>query len=399
MVKSGNHFDEFKPHTRYKHLLLKNYFEAWGHKLGLRAGAGSSILYVDACAGRGKDDIGNQGSPLIAAVAAAMAQESVSRLRKVPFSIHVRAVESNRSHYKRLKILLGPFGHVQVLEGTLAEHMDAINREFGGVAGLFFIDPFGMAPLNAKVIARALEGQGREVLILFADQAALRHFGAITAQETRAEQKHRQASELLPLFPTMPPGRGSELAAAESRQSLETTRLRAIEIMDTAYGDAKWIDEVEKLPQEQRRQALIEIFSKRLQSWGASHVLCIPVADISGTHVYTLIHASKSPKAYATMKEAVAYALKNGPLPLDVTRRMREMVRSDEEKLAREIERYFAGQRVRWAEDPSDRGVACIRNYLLEQTPAFPFELAAMKRRLSPWRLPGKSIVYKFPER
>jgi len=78
MSQSKRHFEEFQPHSKHKHLILQQYFLAWGHKLGLRLGAGTVILYVDACAGRGRDDLGNHGSPLIAAVAAAVAQENVS---------------------------------------------------------------------------------------------------------------------------------------------------------------------------------------------------------------------------------------------------------------------------------------------------------------------------------
>jgi hypothetical protein len=188
-------------------------------------------------------------------------------------------------------------------------------------------------------------------------------------------------------------------AAAESRQSLETTRSRAIEIMNTAFGDDEWLGEVEALPKDQRRDALIDIYSRRLRSWGASYILNIPVVDVSGARVYTLIHASKNAKAYATMKEAVEYALVHGPLPTAVTDRMRAMVRNDEEELVAQIRNQFAGQTVRWAEDRSDRGAACIRNYLLEQTPAFPFELESIKSRLSSLRLPGRSIIYKFPAR
>jgi hypothetical protein len=83
--RSRKHFDEFKPHSKHKHLILGHYFAAWGHKLGLRDGAGNLILYVDACAGRGIDELGNHGSPLIAAEAAASAESNVGGRRSAPF--------------------------------------------------------------------------------------------------------------------------------------------------------------------------------------------------------------------------------------------------------------------------------------------------------------------------
>jgi hypothetical protein len=74
-------------------------------------------------------------------------------------------------------------------------------------------------------------------------------------------------------------------------------------------------------------------------------------------------------------------------------------VQNDENELVAQVGRRFAGQTVRWAEDRSNPGETCIKNYLLEQTPAFPFELVSIKNLLSPLRLPGKAIVYKFPAR
>jgi three-Cys-motif partner protein len=401
MTRSDDHFEEFQPHTRHKHVLLQHYFMAWGHKLGLRAGSGTSILYVDACAGRGVDDIANQGSPLIASVAATSAQANVAGRRGEEFRIHVRAVESNRDHYRALTELLAPFAPgAQVLEGTLADHMDDLDREFTGIPALFFIDPFGLAPLHAAVIRRALDGERREALLLFADQAALRHFGVITAQETRAERRHRAAATPLPLFPEMASPNVDALAnaAAESRAHLETTRGRAIQIMNTAFGDDEWLSEIEAVPQHRRREAFLEIYARRLRSWGASHVLPIPVVDVSGTHAYTLIHASKSPKAYATMKETVAYSLKHSPLPDAVTARMRDLVRSDPERVDAMVRRHFAGQTVRWAVDAANQQAPCVRNYVLQETPAFPFELDGVKSLLSPLRSPGRAIVYAFPQ-
>jgi hypothetical protein len=66
VARSKEHFEEFAPHSRYKHLILKFYFEAWLRKLGLRRGAAATLCYVDACAGRGADEEGNAGSPVIA---------------------------------------------------------------------------------------------------------------------------------------------------------------------------------------------------------------------------------------------------------------------------------------------------------------------------------------------
>lgn len=400
MSQSKRHFDEFRPHSKHKHLILQQYFLAWGHKLGLRPGAGAQILYVDACAGRGQDDAGNHGSPLIAATAAAVAQESIGSHRDTPFEIHVVAIESNRGHCDALATLLSPFGdEVNVLYGTLQEHIGELQLRYPGTPTLTFVDPFGLDPLRSEVIQQALRGDKNEALLLFADQAALRHFGAITAEETRAERRHRAATNPLPLFPDLAADGIEELAssAAESRDALDMTRDRAFQIMNAAFGDETWLAAVEAVPQEQRRRTLIDTYAQRLLSWGATHTLRVPIVDASGIHAYTLIHASKSSKAYATMKEAVSYALDHSPLPSHVVDRMRNQVRGDLDSVEAAVRKQFAGQTVRWAEDPSDRLAPCVRRFVLESTDGYPFELDELKGRLKKLRLPGRSIIYSLP--
>jgi len=402
MPRSGDHFEHFRPHTRHKHLILKEYFSAWGHKLGLRNGAGDVILYVDACAGRGADDLGNQGSPLIAAVAAGAAAANISQRRQRPFGIHVLAIESNRSHASQLADVLAPFGStVRVLPGTLEEHLGSILSEYADTPALFFIDPFGLEPLKAELIRAALDGDRREALLLFADQAALRHFGAIIAEDTRAERRYRSATTALPLFPDLTPINAGALAqaASQSRAQLEITRENALRIMNAAFGNEHWLPKLEAVPSADRRVAFLRLYTERLIEWGARYVLPIPVVDATGTHAYTLIHAAKSAKGYAAMKEAVAYALRHSPLPEAVVHRMRFAVASDLDSVEASVRDRFAGQTVRWAEDASNRTAACVRNFLLEETPAFPFEFDELKARLNDHRNRGRVITFSLPER
>ena len=400
MSQSQTHFDEFQPHSKHKHLILKQYFLAWGHKLGLRAGAGNLILFVDACAGRGQDDVGNHGSPLIAAVAAAVAQENVSARRLCPFHIHVVAIEEDRANNGALTKVLAPFGPtVTVLLGTFVDRIDEVEQGYPDTPTLYFIDLFGLKPLSSDVVRRALTGAKNEALLLFADQAALRHFGAIIAEETRAERRHRLAADPLPLFPTLVAAGIHDLAnaATESREALEITRENALRIMNSAFGDENWLAQIELVPQHLRRRELINLYSSRLRSWGATHTLRVPIADSSGTHAYTLIHASKSSKAYTTMKEAVSNALDHSPLPASVVDRMRELVRCGLDVLETEVRRKFAGRTVRWSEHPQDRNAKCVRKIVLEESEAYPFELDELKSHLRRLQLPGRSLVYSFP--
>jgi three-Cys-motif partner protein len=400
MSRSKGHFEKFQPHSKHKHIILDQYFSAWGHKLGLRENAGSKILYVDACAGRGTDELGNHGSPLIAAKAAVIAQASISRRREAPFQIDVVAIEFDRAHHAALANVLAPFGDtVRALRGKLEDHISLLEREYPDTPTLYLIDPFGLDPLQAALVRRAIAGDKHEALLLFADQAALRHFGAIVAEETRAERRHREAADPLPLFPELPAEGLATLAvtAHESREALDNARETAIRILNSAFGDDAWLPQIEAIPQHARRAAFIRFYSERLLQWGATHVLQIPIVDKSGTRAYTLIHASKSAKAFTAMKEAVTYALNNSPLPENVVERMKAMVRSNVEDVVRAVLHRFASRTVRWTEDSNDRRLPCVRRFALEETNAFPFEFEELKERLRQFRMPGKSIVYKFP--
>lgn len=406
MSQSGKHFKAFKPHSKHKLLILEHYFEAWAHKHGMRAGAGDRILYVDACAGRGADDLGNHGSPLIAAVAAAEAQSNVSRMKEAPFRIQVVAIEKNRNHHAALAKLLAEFGDsVRTLRGTLEDHLDGLDREFRQTPSLYFVDPFGMDPLQAALVRQMLGGKSHEVLLLFADQAALRHFGAIVSNESRTERKHRRVVEgdELPLFPDENQQwvASLERAAIESGKSRKLTGKHAARILNAAFGDLDWLADFEKVPPSERRSRFLGLYSERLIRWGASHVLQIPIVDATNSHAYTLIHASKTAKAYTTMKEAVTHALKKSPLPDEVVERMKRLVESDIDAVELAVRREFAGKQVRWAEDERQRTAPCVKNFVLERTGIFPFELPELKARLRKLRTPGtrNTLIYSFPER
>ena len=407
MSRSRNHFEEFKPHSRHKHLILEHYFKAWGHKHGMGAGAVDKILYVDACAGRGADDVGNHGSPLIAAEAAAEAQANVSGLRGSPFHIQVVAIEAKHTYYKKLKALLAPFGDdVRTLHGELGHHITAIESEFGTAPTLYFIDPFGLNPLQAALVRRALTGEKHEALLLFADSAALRHFGAIASTETRSERRFRSIADSMGAQPSLFAAdeaknvlRLHELSdvADRSRQQLSMSSARATKILNTAFDSEDWRDVIESTPKGARREAFLSLYVERLRKWGATHIIRIPIITEDGTTAYTLIHASKSPKAFVAMKEAVASALKYSPLPTDVVDRMKRLVGGDLDAVEAAILRRFASSQVRWAEDRTDKRAPSVKHFVLEGTDAFPFDEPELKERLERFRIPGQSIIYTFP--
>ena len=62
------HFERFEEHTLLKHGVFRRYLRTWARKLLFWTGRDfDRIWVVDGFAGAGSDEVGNPGSPLIAA--------------------------------------------------------------------------------------------------------------------------------------------------------------------------------------------------------------------------------------------------------------------------------------------------------------------------------------------
>jgi three-Cys-motif partner protein len=403
MSQSDDHFAEFPPHTRFKHRVLTSYFNAWGRILLQRRNAGNCVLYVDACAGRGADDAGNHGSPVLAAGAASEAATHIGAIRDMAVNVQVVAIEKRLTYFKQLQKNLEPYrAHARALQGTLTEHLDAINAEFPEAPKLYFIDPFGLEPLNGATVRRALEGPKNEVLVLFADMAAIRHFGAATSEdETKAERALAKLSQTDSLFPEMDEQdrRALEPLAAESRDAQERTRAVAIDILDAVFQNHDWLAHIEPIPRGRRRAAFVELYKQFLVSCGATYVLPFPVYDPSGQLKYHLVHASKSARGHEEMKDAISEAVKNGPLGEEMGRKIMAATSCDVTAVVGQIVARFASQRVRWAQDKSNPVAPFVKAFALQETCAMPWDLDDLKRRLAVYRLPktGNTILFDFP--
>jgi three-Cys-motif partner protein len=394
-VTKKDHFEEFEPHTRLKHLVLQAYLQMWARKLLLRSNAGPIVYYIDACAGRGMDDVGNRGSPVLAAREAAILEGQFRDQFSRNVRLQVVAIEKQASHFRALRENLEPFGdRARAMLGTLSEHFGVLSSEMGEAPALFFIDPFGIEPLRADVIRAAMARPYAEVLLLFADQAALRHFGVASAVENLPDESD-YAGELFDLTEDDRDQIAGARAAREEK--LGTTPQRCTEIMDAAFDGHDWYAAVNAVPQDQRRATLRRLYQEFLMRAGAIRVLPIPIRDAGNRHVYYLMHATKSPNGYATMKDAVETALRRAPLSGTATDTIRFLVRSDPGAVERQVRARFAGQTIRWAPDRTNPSVACVRRFALEDTAAYPSHLEDLKARLAGLRQPGKSIVYRFP--
>ena len=404
MAQSSDHFKGFEPHTLLKHAVLKAYLQTWSRKMLLRPGATSAICIVDACAGAGRDEEGNPGSPVLAAEVAADAERQLQedpRLRarlRGPIRIQLVAIEKKPSFYRRLvKNLSEHSQRVSVLHGTLAEYIDEHYEQLKDTPTLFFIDPFGLAPVQADVIRRALRGPKNEVLLLFADQAALRHFGVATASALDVEAEIAARTEQFGLFEAPEAQLSNARKEVQARTTaLELTAPIAVQILNAAFGSDNWRSIIEATPQRERRRRFEDLYVELLHSFGATHVLPLRMRNDRDQHVYTLLHATQSVHGYTAMKEVISSALERAPLSEVAIASMRFQIASDLPAVERTIRRRFAATTVPWAEQPD--GSPSIRQFVLEETPAFNFELRTLRKRLSNEKCGGRGPeMYTFP--
>lgn len=384
MVQSARHFESFEPHTLLKHAILRAYEERWARVLLARPDSPRSrVRIVDACAGAGQDEIGNPGSPLISIREAEKARSQLTAMRGAPVEVQVVAIEKDRIRFAQLEQVVQAFGgRHQAWCGTLGDHIARLEPDFSGTPTLFFIDPFGLNPLRAEVVRRALRGPHNEVLLLFADQAALRHIGAAAAMDAPEEQP-------LSLFDEAT-GPHAPIASRE----LQVTADAAVRIMNAAFGDARWRDVMNR-PAAQRRQWLVDRYAELLESMGAKRVLSLPMIGKGSRLKYHLMFATKSGKGYEVMKDSVERAWNRDLVDDRAVQLMRMGVAAPAAAIEKEVRRRFAGRpRVAWTGDhPSES----VRLFALQDTPAMPHQLEDLKQRLKPLRVPGeRAFVYDF---
>jgi hypothetical protein len=266
--------------------------------------------------------------------------------------------------------------------------MDALEEEFAGVPSLFFIDPFGIEPLKADLVRRALARPNSEVLLLFADQAALRHYGIASALDPDATDDGFVGT-LFDLTET------EQKAAEEEQQSRADAAIPCIEIMNAAFDGEYWLEAMQAVPQAKRRERVLELYAQFLYDAGAARVLVIPIRNESNRHVYHLIHATKSKRGYRAMKESLDAALNRGPLTGSAADTIRFLLRSNLAEVEAVVRQRFAGMTVPWTS--RERGQESIRLFALENTPIHLSELPAMRQRLNAFKTADRKWTYAFP--
>lgn len=376
---SDRHFDEFHGHTLLKHLVLRKYIGAWAAKLRSLRG---EVWFVDGFAGEGQDKRGNPGSPLIAArIAEPFEMDGQGVMR-------VLAFEKDPGRCERLQEVMRPYTDgdppiAYIRCGVLADRIEGLMQHIGDKPALFFLDPFGVDGILVDLLPKALRGPQNEVFALFADVGATRLHAVLVApgRDPDAEEEAVRAAPSLFEEWTEEEAARRRVEAERSLRALQATQAPSERILTEALGPGA-IEELEGLPDEERREHLTRIFMRRLLSAGAAYVLSLPVRDEANQRMYQLVYATKSAAGLRTMKEAMDSALRNAPLPEESVESMWAELRGNEVAVAGELARHFSGREVRWTEK-KDRGDAdTVRRYLLEQTAIFPMQFDAVKARL-----------------
>lgn len=394
MSRAGDrHFEEFQGHTLLKHLILRNYLQAWGAKLRRPDRA---IWFVDAFAGEGRDGAGNPGSPLIAAqLASSFKADGLGRMR-------VLAIERNRTRFSRLEVNLRPYVEARVADvrrGTLDEFIDLLMPFIGDKPALFFLDPFGVRGLFADLFDKLLAGPQNEIFALFSDVGANRLHAVLLARGRDPDAEEARVLDAPSLFPewTHEDARRARADAEQRLRSLQATQSAATEIFAESLGPTA-VEELSAIHDpEERRQRMVSMFMETLIEAGAAHVLAVPMRGKKNQRTYQLVYASKSSVGLRTMKEEVERALNGAELPEESLAAIRLELCGNEESAGAQVAAHFADRVVPWS--VQDRKADTVRRYLLEHTAIFPMQCAAVRKRFSDLYpvVSKKPLTFRFP--
>lgn len=165
-----------EPHSKAKHLVLRNYLDAWLPILGSVSGR---LLFVDGFAGPGEYYGGEEGSPLIAL--RAFAEHKAKHIIKA--EVRFIFIESDHARVEHLRQVVEPWRRrlpapsaVDIIEGkfdeTMAEALDSLDAQAERLAPAFvMIDPFGVSGTPMRIVRRILSNPKAEIYASFMYEA------------------------------------------------------------------------------------------------------------------------------------------------------------------------------------------------------------------------------------
>jgi len=275
-----------EPHTIAKVEILREYLIRWFQIMGM-AKPGRDILYIDGFAGPGHYTNYDQGSPVAALRAAAIAYNSrvvgKDSGKRVAGDIYCAFIEQDNKRFNELKTHLEPFRkvagiHLHTVEASFVDGLSQLRTQLPDLYSnpLFvFIDPFGATGSPFSVVADILRNPTAEVLInLDADgidrlvHAA--HFGSNSAA------------------------------------------------LDAIFGDHSWTAILGQATSSictvgDRCRAILNLYKAKLRALrGVNYTFPFEMRSHDDTLNYFLVFASQHPRGLEKMKEAMQTMDQNG---------------------------------------------------------------------------------------
>lgn len=251
------------PHTRGKHLVLRNYLNAWFPILGR---TNQRILIIDGFAGPGQYQGGEDGSPMIVlkTLAAHRARGLISS------EVIFKFIEKNQERANHLEKLISSSNlclpekcSVSVINGvfdeTMTQVLDQLDAQAKRLAPAFImLDPFGVSGTPMSVIQRILRNPKSEVYISFMYEAINRF------KCTPEFEKH----------------------------------------LDDLFGTPLWRDGIDMPDPALRKAFFYSLYEKQLRQAGAKNVVHFELYE-GQRLVYAIFFGTKSNKGCDCMKQAI----------------------------------------------------------------------------------------------
>ncbi len=248
-------------HTIGKHLVLRSYLDAW---LPIMTKWNGRVLIIDAFAGPGMYEKGEEGSPVVAIRALANHRAEIRNEVRYLF------IEKDTARYEHLVEVLRDFDdslptncRYEVINSqfdeTLSGTLDLIEQQRQRLAPAFvMIDPFGVSDTPMDIIRRILNNPQSEVYISFMYDAINRHI---------------------------------------SHDSFESH-------LDDMFGCIEWRQAKHMVDSPEKKDFLFDLYENRLKANGAQYVLHFELFE-EGRLVYAIFFGTKHLEGCDKMKQAI----------------------------------------------------------------------------------------------
>lgn len=254
---------DLAPHTHGKHLVLRNYLNAW---LPIMARRNQRILFIDGFAGPGRYRNGEDGSPVLAIKAFLEHYYRPNMQTQVAFFFvenHPARVRHLRQELAPLMAQLGPQAIAEVREGkfdeTMTEVLNRIDEARRQLAPAFvMVDPFGVSDTPMVVLERILRSDKSELYVSFMWEFMNRF------QATGEFPPH----------------------------------------LDALFGTPAWRQAFQMQNWRDRKNAVFNLYRDQLKRAGAVHVIRFELFE-GATLKYAIFFATKHPLGCDKMKKAI----------------------------------------------------------------------------------------------